>query len=91
MSRNLKQFTHDLFWEKFKLLPDEIKKIARKKFELMKKNIKHPSLHFKKVKNFCSVRITRKYRAIGIIIDEGIIWFWIGKHKNYEELIKKWE
>ena len=36
---------------------------------------------------YWSVRVGRKYRAIGIEIDEGIIWFWIGKHSEYEKIL----
>ena len=91
MSGDLKHFANQSFWEKFELLPEKIKKIAKNKFEILKKDRNHPSLHFKKVKNYCSVRITKNYRAIGIIINEGIVWFWIGKHKDYEKLLKQWD
>jgi len=53
----------------------------------MKKNIKHPSLHLKKVDMYWSVRIGRRYRALAIERQEGLIWFWIGKHSDYDRLI----
>ena len=36
------------FWERFAKLPERIQRLARKNFELLKQNPKHPSLHFKK-------------------------------------------
>ena len=29
-----------------------------------------------------------KYRALGIEIDEGMLWFWIGTHAEYDKLLK---
>jgi hypothetical protein len=34
-----------------------------------------------------SVRITKGYRALGLLEDGGITWFWIGSHADYDELI----
>jgi len=45
-------------------------------------------LHFKKIKQFRSVRIGLNYRALGVEIPEGIVWFWIGHHGDYDKLIK---
>jgi hypothetical protein len=33
------------------------------------------------------VRITRDHRAVGILQDEGIIWYWIGNHQDYDRLL----
>ena len=87
MSRTLKHYANLTFWEKYEQLPENIKKLADKNFELLKKNPYHPSLHLKKVGRYWSVRVGKKYRAIGIEIEEGIIWFWIGKHSEYEKII----
>ena len=48
----------------------------------------HPSLHFKKIKTFRSVRVGIKYRALGVEKDSNIVWFWIGSHADYDKLIK---
>jgi len=39
------------------------------------------------VGNYWSVRIGRKYRAIGIKSEKGVVWFWIGKHSEYERIV----
>jgi hypothetical protein len=37
------------FWYHYRQLPSEIQELADKNFELLKANIRHPSLHFKSV------------------------------------------
>jgi mRNA-degrading endonuclease RelE of RelBE toxin-antitoxin system len=66
MQRDIKHFASPSFWNCYKKLPKEIQRLADKNFELLKSNQEHPSLHFKKADNYCSVRIGRKYRALGV-------------------------
>lgn len=76
------------FWKCYFDLPVDIQKLADDNFELLKNNPRHPSLHFKKVAHLQSVRVGRKYRAIGIEKDQDVVWFWIGTHSEYDSLIK---
>jgi len=69
-------------------LPKSIQDKAREQFELLKNNPNHPSLHFKKVGNFWSVRISLLYRALAIREREDYIWLWIGTHEEYERMVK---
>lgn len=76
------------FWEAYKLLPNNIQQAARKAYRLWSENPFHPSLHFKCInreENIWSVRITLGYRAVGILENNIITWFWIGNHDNYEQ------
>lgn len=75
------------FWDCYEKLPKEIQILADKNYQLLKENPKHPSLHFKKVEKYWSIRVRSHYRAIGIEEDEKIIWFWIGTHAQYDILI----
>lgn len=75
------------FWDGYHALPPHIQKLAKEKFDLLKTNSKHPSLQLKKVGKYWSVRIGLHHRALGIEIDEGIVWFWIGTHAEYDQLI----
>jgi mRNA-degrading endonuclease RelE of RelBE toxin-antitoxin system len=84
----MKHFASPSFWETYKELPDAIQELADKNFELLKVDPKHPSLHLKKVGNYWSVRVGKKYRALGVEIEEGLIWFWIGTHAEYDKLIR---
>ena len=83
----MKHVANPEFWESFHQLPIEIQINAKKCFKLLKENPYHPSLHFKNVDGYYSVRIGKRYRAIGIESDNTIIWFWIGSHSNYDNII----
>jgi hypothetical protein len=76
------------FWELYAALPEAIRALADKNYELLKTNPQHPSLHFKRVGQYWSVRVGRDYRALGVDSSAGIAWFWIGKHAVYNALIR---
>jgi len=84
--------TTEKFRALFSLLPVTIKAQAKEAYQQFKKDPYHPSLQFKRVhssKPIYSVRINLDYRAVGIIQENEIIWFWIGSHNVYEKLLKK--
>lgn len=83
----MKHFASPLFWKCYEGLSTEIKELADKNYQLLKDNPNHPSLHFKKIKNYYSVRIGLKYRALGISTEDNILWFWIGSHADYDKLL----
>ncbi len=73
-------------------LPAGVRERADKQFALMKANPKHPSLRFKKIGDreaheVWSARITLKYRALAIKLPDEFLWFWIGEHDAYDEII----
>lgn len=61
--------------------------LADRNFELLMLNPKHPSLHLKKVGRYWSVRAGIHYRALAVDVEEGLLWFWIGTHAEYDKLI----
>ncbi len=80
------------FWAAYRELPPEIRDVARKAYGLFRENPRHPSLHFKKVHDrepIYSVRVTLGYRALGLLEDYDITWFWIGSHAEYDRLLDK--
>ncbi len=81
-------FASSEFWVRFHSLPDSVQEIARKQFELRKTDASHPSLHFKRIGRYRSVRISNQYRALGVDITEGVLWFWIGSHADYDRWLK---
>ena len=83
----MNHFASPSFWEKYNKLPHGVQKLADKNFELLKENPNHPSLHFKKIKNFHSARIGLRYRSLAVKIEEDLLWFWIGTHAEYDSLI----
>ena len=76
------------FWEAYEALPPAVKQIADRNFEMLKTNPKHPSLHFKKSNRYWSVRVGISYRALAVEVENGLLWFWIGNHSDYDKLIK---
>jgi len=76
------------FWKCYENLPEPIQKIAEKNFELLKINPLHPSLHFKKVGKFWSVRVGMNHKALAVEDGNDFIWVWIGTHDEYERMIK---
>lgn len=75
------------FWAAYEELPDRIKRVADENFQLLKQDPFHPSLHFKKIGKYWSVRVGIQYRALGIRHEDAMIWLWIGNHAEYDRLI----
>jgi hypothetical protein len=80
-------YTTRRFWNCYATLPENVQSTADRAYELLKVDPSHPSLHFKKVGKYWSVRAGQGHRALGIEIKEGILWFWIGTHAEYDHLI----
>ena len=83
----MKHFASPQFWRLYRQLPPEVRALADKNFQLLKADSKHPSLHFKKIGRLWSVRVGAHYRALGLDKVEGVVWFWIGSHADYERLL----
>jgi hypothetical protein len=75
------------FWELYNRLPTKAKTLADQAFELLKRNVRHPSLHFKKAGHLWSVRVGLHLRALAIEDGNDLIWFWIGSHAEYDRLL----
>lgn len=82
--------TNERFRKAFDSLPEDVRRRAREAYARWQENPAHPALQYKKVHDtqpIYSVRITRDWRAVGILQGEEMIWFWIGSHANYERLL----
>ena len=75
------------FWTCYEGLPKSVQDLADKSFELLKADSQYPSLHFKKIGNFRSVRVGLHYRALAVEIPDGLVWFWIGSHSDYDGIV----
>ncbi|MCL4790035.1 MAG: hypothetical protein KJ070_25175 [Verrucomicrobia bacterium] len=75
------------FWRLYSQLPPEIQKLADKNYRLWVADHWHPSLHFKKVRDYWVARVGDNYRAVGIEAGGTVTWFWIGPHDEYKRLI----
>jgi len=75
------------FWTAYHRLSDDLKRSAKKAYQLWVENPFHPSLRFKCInqdESIWAVRITRGYRAVGVLEGDTVTWFWIGNHDDYE-------
>ena len=78
------------FWRLYRALPEPVQNLADKNFALLKASPDHPSLHFKRIKGrvgLWSARVGRDYRALAVEVDDGLQWFWIGSHADYDRII----
>lgn len=75
------------FWSHFGRLPEAVQRTARRNFQLLRENPRHPSLHFKRVNDYWVVRVGRSYRAIAIERGPDLYWGWIGDHDEYMRII----
>lgn len=85
----MKHRTSKKYWQLYNSLPPEIQQLADENFRLLKQDLSHPSLHFKKAGRFWSVRIGIHFRALAIEEGSDIVWFWIGQHAEYDRLIER--
>ncbi|WP_082411553.1 hypothetical protein [Methylogaea oryzae] len=85
----MRHFASSRFWACFESLPTEVQRLALRNYALLKQNPTHPSLQFKPICSgkFRSVRVGLHYRALGVPVEEGVQWFWIGSHADYDRLI----
>jgi hypothetical protein len=83
----MNHFATPEFWFHYRQLPDDIRALADKCFRLLQGDPRHPSLRLKKIGPFWSARVGLHYRALARDRDEGLVWFWIGHHSRYDQLI----
>jgi hypothetical protein len=83
----MRHFASAAFWSAYQKLPVQVRELADKNYSLLKVDPRHPSLHFKKIGRFWSVRVGMHHRALGVDVENGVLWFWIGSHSDYDALI----
>jgi hypothetical protein len=79
------------FRDRLAALPKDMRRQAGAAYRLFRQNPRHPSLQFKQVHTtepVYSVRIGLRYRAVGVVTGNEIVWFWVGKHEDYEALLR---
>jgi hypothetical protein len=84
--------TTERFRRAFRDLPVETQRQARRAYRLFLRDPSHPSLRFKRVhttKPVYSVRVSLGYRALGVQVEEDMLWFWIGSHADYDAILAR--
>jgi len=88
----VKSHTTRRFRKLLERLPADIKQQAKEAYKLFKQDPYHPQLNFKQVHQnqpIYSARVTYRYRAVDILEDNAMVWFWIGSHDDYDKLLRQ--
>lgn len=83
----MKHYASSAFWSSYNALPQETRLLADKAFAMLKENPRHPALRFKKVGEYWSARVGIHYRALAAESEDGLVWFWIGSHADYDRIL----
>ena len=86
----MKARTTRRFRDAFAVLPQALQKQWRAAYRQCVQTPAHPGLRFKLVhpeKPILSVRVGVHYRALCVGLEKEIIWFWIGHHSEYDQLL----
>ena len=89
MSDPTKNIPEPSFWRCYEALPEEVRRLADKQFQLFLENPGHPSLGFARKGQVYAVEIGRSYRALARRKGDTYYWFWIGSHEAYNKLLKR--
>ncbi len=76
----------------FNKLPVIVQEQARRNYRLWKENQHYPSLRFKRIhpqEAIYSIRIGKGWRALGLVENDTITWFWIVSHADYDKLLSQ--
>jgi len=82
----LNHYASPHFWYLFRQLPPEVQELAEDNYRLLVTNPRHPSLRFKRVGQYWSIRVGLHYRALGTDTEGGVLWGWIGSHAEYDRI-----
>ena len=87
----MKSHTTESFREALAKLPESIRKRAQEAYRKFRTDPYQRGLHFKRVhtvRPVYSARVTDDYRVLGVLDGDEIVWYWIGKHEEYQRLLK---
>ncbi|HEY9079465.1 hypothetical protein [Magnetovibrio sp.] len=80
------------YWETFDDLPEDVRKLAEKNYQLWKDNPKNVGLRFKQIHPSLPVysfRVGLKHRTVGIETPDGkVAWFWVGSFNTFKSMIE---
>ena len=73
------------FWTCYDALPADVRALADKQFARLKGECRCIS---SAVSRFHSALVGAHYRALAVDAPDGIVWFWIGSHAEYDRLVR---
>ena len=88
----MRSHTTARFRKAFQQLPGDVQQQAREAFRAWRNDPHHRSLRFRQVHSsrpVYSVRIGIHYRALAVKEGQDMIWFWVGPHADYDNLVSQ--
>jgi hypothetical protein len=86
----VKSYAPAEFWRHYDRLPAQAQRLADRTFDFFKRDPLYPGLKLKRIKrDVWSVRVGDHYRAMAKKLPDGWMWFWIGTHEEYNQLVKR--
>jgi hypothetical protein len=86
----MKSSTTPDFWAAYQVLPERVRNLARKTYQLWKENPRHPSLHWKQLApGLWSIRVGLHYRSLARVRGDTAYWFWIGSHNEFDNIVNR--
>ncbi len=79
------------FREAYGRLPEHVRSRAREAYRRFRDDPAHPSLRFKRVhatQPIYAARVGLGYRALAVVDADIAVWFWIGTHAEYDQLLR---
>ncbi len=79
------------FCEAYGRLPEHVRRRAREAYRRFKSDPRNPSLRFKQVhatEPIYAARVGLGYRALAVLDGDVVVWFWIGTHAEYDQLLR---
>ena len=83
----MNHFASPVFWERYRRLPAAVRQLADKCYALMKQDPQHPSIRLKRVGQYHAARVGLHYRVLAVEAADGLVWFWIGSHAEYDQVV----
>jgi hypothetical protein len=88
----MKSRTTERFRKLLVRLPAHAQEQARRAFVTWRQTPDHPALQFKRIHTrdpIFAVRIGIHWRALAVLRDDRAVWFWIGPHGEYDNLVSQ--
>ena len=86
----MKSSTTPDFWDSYRALPQNVRDLARKTYQLWQANPDHGSLRWKPLApGLCSVRVGMQYRALARVRRDTAYWFWLGTHNDFDKIVRR--
>ena len=70
------------FVKTVKAMPKALQRTLFDKYDAMKADPAQISAHVKQCGNLWSAQLNSDWRLLGVSVNEGILWFWIGPRKR---------